>query len=112
MRTAVARVPQEFPDGRFDLVVLAEVAYYCDRPDLDVLVERLRSHLSADGVLVACHWRHLVEEYPLTGDEVHRTLRAASGLEVLAHHEEEDFLLDVLVPAPAVSVARAGGLLP
>ncbi|WP_432544195.1 PIG-L family deacetylase [Kineococcus sp. SYSU DK002] len=112
VRTRVARVPQEFPGGRFDLIVLSEVAYYCDRADLDVLVARLREHLTDDGVLVACHWRHLVAEYPLTGDEVHRALRAAPGLEVLAHHEEEDFLLDVLVPGPAVSVARAGGLVP
>ncbi|PRY14552.1 bifunctional PIG-L family deacetylase/class I SAM-dependent methyltransferase [Kineococcus rhizosphaerae] len=110
VRTQVARVPQEFPDGEFDLVVLAEVAYYCDPDDLRDLVERLRACLSPDGVLVACHWRHLVEDYPLTGDEVHRTLRGAAGLDLLARHEEEDFLLDVLVPAPVVSVARAGGL--
>ncbi|MEZ0166120.1 PIG-L family deacetylase [Kineococcus sp. LSe6-4] len=108
--TRVAAVPQEFPEGTFDLVVLSEVAYYCDPNDLRTLVDRLRACLSADGVLVACHWRHLVEGYPLTGDEVHRVLRGISGLDVLVHHEEEDFLLDVLVPSPAVSVARAGGL--
>ncbi|MEZ0491094.1 PIG-L family deacetylase [Kineococcus sp. TBRC 1896] len=108
--TRVARVPQEFPDGTFDLVVLSEVAYYCDPDDLRVLLARLRGCLTPDGVLVACHWRHLVQGYPLTGDEVHRALRGVPGLDVLVRHEEEDFLLDVLVPAPAVSVARAGGL--
>ncbi|GAB3468468.1 PIG-L family deacetylase [Kineococcus endophyticus] len=110
VETRVARVPQEYPTGTFDLVVLSEVAYYCDPDDLAVLVERLRGCLAPDGVLVACHWRHLVEGYPLTGDEVHRALRGLPGLDVLVRHEEEDFLLDVLVPAPAVSVARAGGL--
>jgi hypothetical protein len=90
--------------------VLSEVAYYCGPADLRELLARVVGNLTPDGVVVACHWRHLVEGYPLTGDEVHRVLREESGLDVLARHEEEDFLLDVLVPAPAVSVARAGGL--
>ncbi|WP_432560904.1 SAM-dependent methyltransferase [Kineococcus sp. SYSU DK003] len=112
VRTQVARMPQEFPAGEFDLVVLSEVGYYCGHEDLRDLVERVRGSLTQDGVVVACHWRHLVAGYPLTGDEVHRVLRAAPDLEVLAHHEEEDFLLDVLVRPPVVSVARAGGLTP
>lgn len=112
VETRVARVPQEFPAGEFDLVVLSEVAYYCGPADLADLLARATAALSADGVLVACHWRHLVQGYPLTGDEVHRALRATPGLTVLAHHEEEDFLLDVLVRPPATSVARAGGLTP
>ena len=64
-----------------------------------------------DGVLVACHWRHDVVEYPLGGDEVHARLAARPELDRLAHHVEEDFVLDVLVRRPAVSVARATGLL-
>ncbi len=109
VETRVARVPQEFPAGTFDLVVLSEVAYYCDPDDLVVLLERVRESLTPDGVLVACHWRHLVDGYPLT--ETRCTAPAGpAGMDVLVRHEEEDFLLDVLVPAPAVSVARAGGL--
>ena len=50
-------------------------------------------------------------EYPLTGDAVHEALLAHPRLAVLARHVEEDFLLDVLVPSPAVSVARETGLL-
>ncbi|NAZ87550.1 PIG-L family deacetylase [Kineococcus indalonis] len=110
--TRVGTVPRDWPGGVFDLVVLSEVAYYCGPRDLAELVARAAGSLAHDGVLVACHWRHLVRGYPLTGDEVHRVLRAEPGLQVLAAHEEEDFLLDVLVPAPAVSVARAGGLTP
>ncbi|MBB2900524.1 LmbE family N-acetylglucosaminyl deacetylase/SAM-dependent methyltransferase [Kineococcus radiotolerans] len=112
VETRVACLPREFPDGRFDLVVLSEVAYYCDPPDLRDLLDRITASLTADGVVVACHWRHLVADHPLTGDEVHRELRTTPGLAVLAHHEEEDFLLDVLVRPPVTSVARAGGLVP
>lgn len=107
-----AVVPRDWPAGSFDLVVLAEVAYYCGPEDLQALAAAAVGALTGDGVLVACHWRHLVEGYPSTGDEVHRVLRSQPGVQVLAEHREEDFLLDVLVRAPATSVARAEGLTP
>ena len=93
-------------------MVLSEVGYYCGPDDLRTLVDRAAGALATDGVLVACHWRHPVPEYPLGGDAVHAALRAHPRLALLARHEEEDFLLDVLVPAPATSVARATGLVP
>ncbi|MBC7725248.1 MAG: bifunctional PIG-L family deacetylase/class I SAM-dependent methyltransferase [Burkholderiaceae bacterium] len=104
--------PVHWPAGSFDLIVLSEVAYYWSRDDLDIAIDHIDRTLSADGVLIACHWRHSVEGYPERGDDVHTTLTAHPGFEVLSHHEEEDFLLDVLVRRPAISVARASGLLP
>jgi LmbE family N-acetylglucosaminyl deacetylase/SAM-dependent methyltransferase len=112
VRVEQGSVPGDWPEGVFDLVVLSEVGYYCGPDDLDTLVDRAAGALAEDGVLVACHWRHPVPEYPLGGDAVHAVLRAHPRLALLAQHEEEDFLLDVLVPAPATSVARATGLLP
>ncbi len=108
---AQLRVPQEWPVGSFDLVVLSEVGYYCGPADLSALIAAAASSLTADGVLLACHWRHPVAEYPTSGDHVHERLREESGLVVLAEHLEEDFRLDVLVRPPAVSVARRTGLL-
>ncbi|WP_111767870.1 bifunctional PIG-L family deacetylase/class I SAM-dependent methyltransferase [Nakamurella deserti] len=105
------QVPRDWPAGPFDLVVLSEVGYYCDSDDLDRLIDRAVASLTDDGVLVACHWRHPVAEYPLRGDDVHDRLRERSGLDVLATHVEADFRLDVLVRPPAVSVAAADGLL-
>ncbi len=55
---------------------------------------------------MACHWRHPVADYPLTGDAVHAALARWPRL---SRVEEEDFLLDVLVPGGAVSVARRRG---
>ena len=57
---------------------------------------------------MACHWRHPVADYPQTGDAVHAALARWPRLSRI---EEEDFLLDVLVPGGAVSVARQEGLL-
>ncbi|MEP7762336.1 bifunctional PIG-L family deacetylase/class I SAM-dependent methyltransferase [Sanguibacter sp. 25GB23B1] len=102
--------PHEWPAGRFDLVVLSEVGYYYGSDDLDALLDRVVGSLTADGVVVACHWRHPVAEYPSSGDAVHAAIAARSDLARLARHDEADFLLDVLVRPPAVSVAARAGL--
>jgi trans-aconitate methyltransferase len=111
VRVEQCSVPQDWPSDEVDLLVLSEVGYYLDLPDLGLLADRAARSLTADGVLVACHWRHQVADYPIRGDDVHQVLRSDPRLALLAAHEEEDFLLDVLMPAPAVSVARATGLL-
>ena len=66
---------------------------------------------AADGVVIACHWRHPVEGYPEAGDDVHAAFRSDPRFTRLAEHREEDFLLDVFVRPPATSVARETGLL-
>ena len=103
-------VPQDWPPGSFDLVVLSEMAYYCSDLDLDELIRRARSSLTADGVLLLCHWRHPVSEYPQSGDEVHRRALADRGLTRLAGYLDDDVRVDVLVRPPARSVAAQEGL--
>lgn len=105
-----ATVPLEWPTGVFDLIVLSEIGYYWSRPDLLAAARKTLASLSPDGVLVACHWRHPVAEYPGTADEVHAELRALPGLRLLARHDEEDFFLDILVRTGEPSVARAAGI--
>lgn len=104
-------VPDEWPAGCFDLVVLSEVGYYLSRQALSTLLDRCVGALVDGGTLVAVHWRHPVADYPLSGDEVHEALATRPELARLARHEEEDFLLDVVVRGPAVSVAGRTGLL-
>ena len=82
------------PDGPFDLIVVSEVGYYFDVPALDRFLYELKGALAEGGTLVACHWRHDVDDYPLTGDDVHAALGGA-GLPRLAHHLEADFVLDI-----------------
>ena len=106
------QTPAEWPEGSFDLIVLSEVGYYLDAEGVGRLVDRCLESLTHDGVLLLCHWRHPVADYPLRGDEVHRLVLARADLTPLVSHEEEDFLLDVVVRPPARSVARASGLLP
>ncbi|MFF3064973.1 PIG-L family deacetylase [Oerskovia sp. NPDC057915] len=104
------QTPAEWPEGDFDLVVLSEVGYYYGASDLETAISRAVGSLTADGVLVACHWRHPVPEYPLRGDDVHAALAARAELVRLVHHLEEDFVLEVFVRPPARSVAAQAGL--
>lgn len=62
----VRTVPDEFPDGRFDLIVLSEVLYYFSRPDLMRLAAKCLAAASPDGDLLLCHWLGETD-YPLPG---------------------------------------------
>jgi LmbE family N-acetylglucosaminyl deacetylase/protein-L-isoaspartate O-methyltransferase len=99
------RIPTQWPDGEFDLIVLSEVGYYCADPD--ELRRRVQGSLAADGVLVACHWRHPAPDHPLTAAAVHDAI--GSGLHRIVSHEEADFLLDVWT-RDGLSVASTTGI--
>lgn len=103
-------VPDDWPDGRFDTIVLSEVGYYLSPPDLQRTLTLIEASLTADGCLVACHWRHPVPEYPQTGDAVHEALREFAAWETISRHVERDFVLEVFARRPARSVAEREGL--
>lgn len=103
-------VPGDWPEGTFDLVVLSEVAYYLGPGDLTRLIDRCISSLVDGGTLLACHWRHVVKDYPATGDQVHAALEKQGELHPLVHHVEADFLLDVWSRGRTPSVADREGL--
>ncbi|WP_244471669.1 SAM-dependent methyltransferase [Methylobacterium sp. ARG-1] len=68
VRFELAAVPVAWPDGRFDLIVISEVAYYLDRADLARLVARVRGAVLPEADIVLVHWLG-VTHYPLSGDE-------------------------------------------
>lgn len=103
--------PQGWPDGTFDLIVLSEVGYYWNDSDLRQVLEHTISSLSSDGIVIACHWRYPVVEYPMSGDQVHETLLRNPHLVRLSQHEEKDFLLDVFSRPPGFSVAEKAGMI-
>lgn len=105
-------VPARWPRGTFDLIVISELAYYLDGDGRDELWAAVTRSLEPGGTLVAVHWRHLVPEYPTTGDNVHAELATWPGVERLVSHVETDFRLEVhqRVPPAARSVAEREGL--
>lgn len=88
-------MPQDWPEGRFDLVVISELGYYLAPDALAGLVARVRASLDDAGVVVACHWRHPIAGCALDGDAVHAAIAAGLTLPRLAHHEEADLMIDV-----------------
>lgn len=90
-------LPEEFPDGSYDLVVLSEVGYYFSHADLARLRARIAGALEPGGHLILVHWTPFVADYPLTGDEVHEAFLgdADAGLRHAGGRREEQYRLDL-----------------
>ena len=66
-------LPAEFPDDKYDLILLSEVGYYWSREDLRNGIEKITDALHPGGTLLLVHYTPYIPDYPLTGDEVHDT---------------------------------------
>lgn len=87
-------IPDDFPPGQHDLIVISEVGYYLSNADLLRLRAQVLQGLSSNGVLILVHWTHFVEDYPLSGDQVHDCF-AETDLQHLKGSRLEDYRLDV-----------------
>ncbi|AZF05725.1 SAM-dependent methyltransferase [Pseudomonas sp. R5-89-07] len=103
------RLPEQWPSGQFELIVLSELCYYLDVADLERLIDHCLDALADNGQLLACHWRPPIEGCPQTAEQVHALLQQRLGLHVVARHHEDDFLLD-LWGRDGASVASLEGL--
>lgn len=90
------RLPQEAPDGCFDLILLSEVVYYLDRADVARVAAWLERATRSGGHVLLVHWLGETD-YPLSGDEAVIALRAALGAAVTEVHAErhERYRLDL-----------------
>lgn len=105
-------IPDQWPPGSFDLIVLSELLYYFDDAGLGQVLGLGLGSLRPGGQLLAVHWRHPAPDHPRTGDEVHEDLAAHPGLARLARYRDPDFTAEVYARADADlrSVAQAGGI--
>nr|WP_299244276.1 methyltransferase [uncultured Halomonas sp.] len=104
------RLPDAWPEGKYDLVVFSELGYFLDSSAMEVVVTRLSALLEDDGEILACHWRHPIEGGELDGEAVHRLIDEGSGLTRLSQHLEEDVIIE-LWSKKQDSVARRDGLI-
>ena len=91
-------IPDHWPPGRFDAVVLSEVGYFLSPGALERTVAAVRSCLADDGVVLLCHWRHPVEGWVLDGSDVHAAFSAVPDWARLAQYLDEDVELLLLGP--------------
>ena len=99
VRFREATLPRDFPEGRYDLIVLSEVLYYLSEADLAALATRCRAALAPGGELVLCHWLGETD-YPLTGDRAAELFIAASAPQrrPAAARREAEYRLELLGP--------------
>lgn len=93
------RTPEQWPDGRFDLIVISELATYFDDADLARLLARVTGSVEPGGHIVLVHHRPHGDT-PQSSDGVHAAFRAHPALSSLVGHVEPEFNLDVLVRNP------------
>jgi hypothetical protein len=104
-----AWVPAEWPDERFDLIVVSELGYFLSADALQALAIKAKASLLAAGTVLACHWRHRSDDCEFDGDEVHRRLETTLELPRLCQVLDADFRIDVWCREDR-SVARREGL--
>jgi SAM-dependent methyltransferase len=88
-------LPEHWPQGNFDLVVLSELGYYFPPDQWALVVKRAIESLSADGVIVACHWRHDFDVRCQSTVAVHAAIHLRPELFLQVDHVESDFTLQV-----------------
>jgi SAM-dependent methyltransferase len=91
-------VMRECPsDGRFDLIVLSDVAYHWSWRDLRWVFEHIVDQLGANGHLLLVHWASQGHDTPLSGVEVHGAFMewAAPSLRHLVGRHEGPYWIDV-----------------
>ena len=94
VRVEEGTIPDNWPPGPFDLVVLSEIAYDFDQPALEGLLSDMTRTTQPGATIVGVHWRGQTN-YPLTGDEAHEVINARPEFERIIRHVESAFLLEV-----------------
>lgn len=99
-----------WPPGPFDLLVLSEVAYYLQADALASVLRRECPLLQPGANIVAAHWRHIVADYPLTGDAAHTVISQIPGLTSLGCYRDSDVVIEVFGTDDVRSVAAREGV--
>ena len=98
-------VPDEWPDGRFDLIMFSEVLYYLDAAGIRATAAKAMAALNPGGSIVLVHYLGGTD-YPSTGDEAAAWFIEACGLTPAFAAREPLYRLDRL-DRPADAAPRA-----
>ncbi|PXX09190.1 SAM-dependent methyltransferase [Mycolicibacterium moriokaense] len=101
---------EPWPAMHFDLVVLSELGYYLEAAELRTVLDREVARLARGTIVVAAHWRHRVDDYPITGDRANDIIGATAGLHHLAGYRDADVVIEVFDTGPPLSVAARTGV--
>ena len=100
VRLELRSMPEETPQGPFDLVVASEVMYYWPEDVMLSALGRFEEVLAPGGSLLAVHWRKETKTYPLQGDEVHDLLLGHTRLANTTTIVEPEYRLNLFEDRP------------
>lgn len=95
-----ARVPRDWPEGGFDLIVFSEVLYFLDRNDIRLVACRVLGSLRPGGVVLLVNWTGQTDT-PTTGDEAAACflIHTADRLRTAMRQRDATYRLDVFTAA-------------
>jgi len=104
VRIEKMRVPEAWPTGMFDLIVLSEVLYFLVPVDIDAVADCTVGSLVRGGVVVLVNWLGRSGD-PCTGEDAARLFidRAGSVLRTVVSERTAEYRLDVLTMPPDVA---------
>jgi LmbE family N-acetylglucosaminyl deacetylase/phospholipid N-methyltransferase len=79
-------ISKEFPKNghdAYDLILISEMGYYLTEDKLLELYQNCQKNLNNQGQILLVHWTGFVEEYPLSGKEVHRLFEKYNAEEMV-----------------------------
>lgn len=91
-----ATVPFEWPEGHFDCVVLSETGFYLTHSQLLRTLERIDGATPSRFVLVLCHWKGEIKDWPLSADEVHDACLSYWNRPRIEFRTEAEYRLDIV----------------
>ena len=103
-------IPEDFPEQKFDLIVISEIAYYLSLAELQQLIEKLTHCLNSGGEILCCHWRHEIQGFDLDAHQVHQHFQQSLPFHHYLSLNDTDFMID-LWRDDAVSLAQQEGLI-
>lgn len=87
------------PPDSLDLVILSEIGYYFEAPELCRISTLLAARLQSQGEFVAVHWLGHSEDHVQHGDEVQDTLKSVLPLRWHKGERHRSFRIDCWVKA-------------
>jgi SAM-dependent methyltransferase len=97
-RFACRALPADWPDGRFDLIVLSEVLYFLTDADIRQMATLTHASLLPGGRVILVNWLG-AEETPQPGDIAAETFIAQADLALETRARQPLYRLDLLTRA-------------
>ncbi len=89
------KVPDDWPQQTFDLIVLSEVLYYLSPEDVARTARQSRESLRPQGSVLLVHYI-LPTDYPCTGETATQIFIAEARLTATLQRRESAYRLDLL----------------